>query len=106
MKRIIISALFLILLSSFVQAQAPTQPKILGRSTSTSTGRFNFGGKRGTQAANEMCKATYPSVSNAHLCDISEVNRAVASGNYGTGTIDNVTTWTVAQSFEFFTNKI
>lgn len=88
-----------------LQNQASAPPKILGRSAQTSSGRFQFNNKTGVQAANAMCTATYGGIApTAHLCDISEVNRAVSLGNYGTGTIDNVETWTVAHNFEHNAN--
>jgi len=71
-------------------------PYILGRSAQTSNGRFSFGGQNGIRAANAMCVSSFPSTPSAHLCTLSELQRAIAANSYDSGnaaTFDNLNTW-------------
>lgn len=80
----------------------PTVPGfILGRSTQTSNGRFTFMGENGMAAATEMCKSSFADEPTAHLCNHSEIQNALSTGQYDTDNtegIDDTFTWTLSTS--------
>ncbi|MGJ8665004.1 MAG: hypothetical protein ACSHW7_01440 [Patiriisocius sp.] len=58
------------------------EPYILGVSSQTSNGRFSFNGKNGWQAANEMCKASYPNEPYARAFTNEQTTQAIIIENY------------------------
>ena len=76
-----------------------TQPYILGVSASTTSGKIQIpkpkaGYYEGTRGATQMCRTTYPSHANAHLCTVDEVYRALSTDGYDTG-FSGIRTYTV-----------
>jgi hypothetical protein len=71
------------------------QPYILGVSDTATTGRAEFGGKKGYAAATQMCVSTYGA--GAHLCTMDEVNFAISTERWDTNrqaAMQGVFTWT------------
>lgn len=69
-------------------------PFLLGASSTTTSGRVSFNGKKGYAGATEMCVADYGA--GAHLCTVDEVNLAIATGRWDTNNqaAMSVATWT------------
>ena len=67
-------------------------PFILGPSSTSSNGKFEFGGEQGVRAAGEMCRATFPNDPTAHYCSLGEIQSALSVGNFPAN-INNVETW-------------
>jgi TolA-binding protein len=77
------------------------QPYILGVSDAATTGRAEFGGKKGYAAATQMCVSTYGA--GAHLCTLDEVNFAISTERWDTNrqaAMQNVFTWTAGSYME------
>jgi hypothetical protein len=66
------------------------EPFILGVSTITSNARFNFNGKYGWQAAQEMCKAAYPNDPNVRAFTLEQIGQAIVLGNWDTNNMSNI----------------
>ncbi len=84
---------------NLVANPAVSEPYILGRSNQSSNGRFNFGGKKGAQAANAMCQATFSNVPTAHVCQPEEISSALAAESWDANNQNNihgVATWTLS----------
>lgn len=75
------------------------EPYILGRSTQTSNGRFIFNGKTGWQAANEMCKASYPDEPYARAFTVAQITEAITIESYSDNTnYDGISFWAITSS--------
>lgn len=80
-------------------AGADTLPFLLGRSAQSSNGRFTFGGANGIEAANNMCKVSFPNEPRAHLCTSSDLQVAMGLNRYtANANFDTVRTWTVTDN--------
>jgi hypothetical protein len=66
------------------------EPFILGVSTIVSNARFNFNGKYGWQAAQEMCKAAYPDDPNVRAFTLEQIGQAIVLGNWDTNNMSNI----------------
>ena len=66
------------------------KPYILGRSAQTSNARFDFNGKYGWQAAQEMCEATFPGDPNVRAFTLEQIAQAMVLGNWDAGNLNNI----------------
>lgn len=66
------------------------EPYILGRSIQTSNAKFSFNGKYGWQAAQEMCKASYPNDPNVRAFTLDQIAQAIVLGNWNTTNLNNI----------------
>lgn len=66
------------------------EPYILGRSNQSSNGRFQFNGKYGWQAAQEMCLATFPNDPNVRAFTLEQIGQAIVLGNWDTNNLSNI----------------
>ncbi|MFD2540764.1 hypothetical protein ACFSSB_00420 [Lacinutrix gracilariae] len=74
------------------------EPYILGRSSITSSARFQFNGKFGWQAAQEMCEASYPNDPNVRAFTLEQITQAIVLGNWdvnNVNSIDGVDFWAI-----------
>jgi len=74
---------------------ALASPTVLGPSTQTSSGRFEFGGRTGMAAANAMCEQSFQSDATTHACTLHEIQRAVSEGNVASSASE-ASAWLVA----------
>lgn len=75
------------------------EPYILGRSYQTDDGKFSYNGKTGWQAANEMCKDTYPNEPYVRAFTAEQITQAIVIGNYSSNSnYDNVPFWVITSS--------
>lgn len=75
------------------------EPYILGVSSQVSNGRFQFNGKTGWQAANEMCKATYINEPYARAFTNEQITQAILLENYSNNQNYNSTLfWAITSS--------
>lgn len=76
-----------------------TAPFLLGITPAASNGQFSFNGFTGTRAATEICRNTFPSEPNAHLCTLSELEQAISMDRWdfdNQSQIDEVWTWSAS----------
>ena len=66
------------------------EPYILGRSVISSNARFQFNGKHGWRAAQEMCKATFPGDTNVRAFTLEQIAQAIVLGNYDETNLNNI----------------
>lgn len=66
------------------------KPFILGRSNQTSNGRFQFNGKYGWQAAQDMCEASYPNNPNVRAFTLEQIAQAIVLGNWDVNNLNNI----------------
>ncbi|MGJ8665002.1 MAG: hypothetical protein ACSHW7_01430 [Patiriisocius sp.] len=74
------------------------EPYILGRSTASSSAKYNFNGKYGWQAAQKMCEATFPGDPNVRAFTLEQITQALVLGNYDAtnlANIDQVEFWAI-----------
>jgi hypothetical protein len=72
-------------------------PYILGKSNDTTTGRINFGGKKGLAGATQMCRTTFANVATAHVCSNEEISMALSMESWdanNAANINNRRAWT------------
>ncbi|WP_338731012.1 hypothetical protein [Mangrovimonas cancribranchiae] len=75
------------------------EPYILGRSAMSTSARVNYGGLTGWQAANQMCKDTYPNEPYARAFTAEQITQAIVIGSYSSNTnYDNVWFWVITSS--------
>lgn len=75
------------------------EPYILGRSYQSDDGKFSYNGKTGWQAANEMCKVTYPNEPYVRAFTAEQITQAIVIGNYSSNSnYDNVPFWVITSS--------
>ncbi|GHC64641.1 hypothetical protein [Ulvibacter litoralis] len=75
------------------------EPYILGASSQVSNGRFQFNGKTGWQAANEMCKASYPNEPYARAFTNEQITQAILLENYSNiQNYNSVYFWSITSS--------
>ncbi|WP_131508382.1 hypothetical protein [Meridianimaribacter sp. CL38] len=75
------------------------EPYILGRSYPSDDGKFSYNGKTGWQAANEMCKDSYPEEPYARAFTAEQITQAIVIGNYSSNSnYDNVPFWVITSS--------
>jgi len=90
--------------SSWLNLSHPPKKEILGYSNTVSNGRFSFNGKTGIEAANEMCKDSYPNEPTAHFYFPHEIDEALLN-NLISGTTDGTAFWVFKHDFEGFTDN-
>lgn len=85
--------------ASTVTTPVLMEPYILGRSYQTDDGKFSYNGKTGWQAANEMCKDTYPNEPYVRAFTAEQITQAIVIGNYSSNSnYDNIPFWVITSS--------
>ena len=77
---------------------SPIKKEILGFSNTTSFGSFEYAGKFGVEAANQMCKESYPNEPTARFYYSNDIDEALTNGLVN-GITDGADFWAILHGF-------
>lgn len=83
---------------------SPIKKEILGFSNTSSHGRFEYAGKFGVEAANQMCKESYPNEPTARFYYSNDIDEALTNGLVN-GITDGENFWAILHGFPLQTSS-